>query len=255
MKPSLAVCSMIRNESMIIEEWISHYLTRGVSHFFVIDDNSDDGCFEMLQEHERRGYLTLLQPQILREPNRQNIAYNQFIKPLIANYDWVAILDADEFLWDSDGFHLPDYFSDVPTEISMINVPMRDFGDNGFIEQPESVVNSFTKRAETVRTSSKSFLKSICRVSSLLSMCFHVPNVSGGSVIDSDRLKLNHYKLQSLSRWRSLVIPRGSANCTISGEMRHSERFFHFHSQRMNEVEDLGLINQNNEILRLMKQL
>lgn len=247
MKPSLAVCSMIRNESMGIDEWINHYLKRGASYFFVIDDDSDDGCFEMLQEHERRGYLTVLQPQIPKKPNRQNFAYNRFIKPLISDFDWIAILDADEFLWDSQGFYLPDYFSNVPTEISMVNVPMSDFGDNGFVSQPNNIVDSFTRRAKDIENPSPKHMKSICRVSCLRSIDFHFPVVSGDSMIDIKRLKLNHYKLQSLERWSNLVVPRGSANCTIPGERRHSEHFFRANSERMNAVEDFGLINQNNQ--------
>lgn len=240
---------MIRNESMIIEEWISHYLTRGVSYFFVIDDHSDDGCFEMLQEHERRGYLTVLQPHIPREPNRQNFAYNQFIKPLIGDFDWIAILDADEFLWDSEGFYLPDYLSNVSEEISRISVPMADFGDNGLIAQPNSVVCSFTKRAAKIENPPSKYLKSICRVNRLLSLDFHVSSVCGDSIVDSQRLRLNHYKLQSLERWNNLVIPRGSANCTEAGARRHSEHYFRANSARLNAVEDFGLVNQNHKIL------
>lgn len=247
MIPSLAVCSMVRNESNGIEEWIKHYLVRGVSHFFVIDDNSDDGCYEILKKHESLGYLTVVRPQIPKEPNRQNAAYNEFIKPLIGDFDWVAILDADEFLWDSEGFSLPDYFSNVPTEISMVNVPMSDFGDNGFVSQPNNIVDSFTRRAKDIENPSPKHMKSICRVSRLQSIDFHFPVVSGEAMIDTKRLKLNHYKLQSLERWNNLVIPRGSANCTIPGERRHSEHFFRVNRERMSAVEDLGLINQNKQ--------
>jgi hypothetical protein len=239
---------MIRNESTGIEEWISHYLARGVSHFFVIDDDSDDGCFEILQEHERRGYLTVLQPQIPREPNRQNVAYNQFIKPLIGHFDWIAILDADEFLWDSKGFYLPDYLSNVSEEISRISVPMADFGDNGLITQPNNIVRSFTKRAKTLENPPSQYLKSMCRVSCLLSLDLHVSSVCGDSIVDSERLRLNHYKLQSLERWNNLVIPRGSANCTKAGARRHSEHYFRVNSARLNAVEDFGLISQNKQL-------
>lgn len=249
MKRGLAVCSMVRNESKGIEEWIYHYLARGVSHLFIIDDNSDDGCYEILKKHESHGYLTVFQPQIPKIPNRQNIAYNEFIKPFISDFDWAAILDADEYLWDSGGFYLPDYFSDIPTEISMVNVPMLDFGDNGLIAQPDSIVNSFTKRAKDIENPNPKHLKSICRVSRLLSIDFHFCNVSGDSIIDKNRLKLNHYKLQSLDRWNNLVIPRGSANCTAAGERRHSQHYFSANSRRMNAIEDFGLINQNRQSL------
>ena len=244
---------MVRNESNGIEEWINHYLVRGVSHFFIIDDDSDDGCYEILKKHEKLGYLTVVRPQLLRNsqhrPNRQNIAYNKFIKPLIKDYDWLAVLDADEFLWDSGGFSLPDYLSDIPEEISIISVPMSDFGDNGLIDQPTSIVNSFTRRAENIKNPMSGHVKSICRVSNLLSIHMHVSTVSGNSIMDKDRLKLNHYKLQSLNRWINLVIPRGSANHTRAGEGRHTERYFRSSSKRMNAVEDLGLIVQNNQML------
>jgi hypothetical protein len=249
MIPSLAVCSMVRNESNGIDEWINHYLARGVSHFFIIDDDSDDGCYEILKRHESLGYLTVVVPKMPLSPNRQNLAYNNFIKPLIGDFDWVAILDADEFLWDSEGFSLPNYFSNIPTEISMVNVPMSDFGDNGLIAQPDNIVNSFTKRAQNIKIPTKKYLKSICRTDRLLAIDFHFCDVSGDSIIDSDRLKLNHYKLQSLDRWNNLVIPRGSADCTDAGKSRHSEYYFKANSRRMNAVEDFGLINQNKQIL------
>lgn len=248
MKLSLAICAIVRNESAGIDEWIQHYLARGVSHFFIIDDASDDGCCETLKKHESLGYLTLLTPEIPREPNRQDKAYNEFIKPLISRYDWVAVLDADEFLWDSQGFSLLDYLSEAPSNISMINVQMSDFGDNGHIKQPQCIVNSFTKRAKDRKNPHTGHLKSIFRPNRLLSICVHISDVFGDCVVDSERLRLNHYKLQSLERWNNLIIPRGSANCV--SDNRHSRRFFKFNMCRMRAIEDLGLINQNQQFIK-----
>lgn len=248
MKPSLAVCAMIRNESSGIEEWIHHYLARDVSHFFIIDDASDDGCYEMLKKHESLGYLTLLNPAIPKIPHRQYKAYNEFIKPLINSFDWIAILDADEFLWSSESLSLTDYLSNVSAEISMVKVLMSDFGDNGLTAQPSNIVNSFTKRSKDIQKPSEHHFKSIFRSSCLRSMKIHVSDVSGNCVIDNDRLRLNHYKLQSLERWLNVIVPRGSANFTREGGCRHTERYFKFHSNRMNAIEDFGLINQNNQI-------
>jgi glycosyltransferase involved in cell wall biosynthesis len=248
MIPSLAVCAIVRNESAGIEEWINHYLVRGVSHFFIIDDGSDDGCYEILKKHEGLGYLTVINPQVPREADRQNAAYNQYIMPLIGDYDWVAIVDADEFLWDSEGLLLPEYLSNISEEISMVNVVMSDFGDNGLIAQPKGIVNSFTRRARSNESPKWYHLKSICRVSRLSLMHTHLCEVVGERIIDKHRLKLNHYKLQSLERWTNLVIPRGSASCTVPGRVRHSDYYFKKNSERMNAVEDLGLILQNNQI-------
>ena len=247
MKSSVAICAMVRNESGGIDEWINHYLVRGVSHFFIIDDDSDDGCYEILKKHESAGYLTLLTPKMPRVVGRQTRGYNEFIKPLIGDFDWVAILDADEFLWDSGGFLLPDYFSDVSPEISMVNVPMIDFGDSGLISQPENIVSSFIRRAPDGKNFRNDQLKSICRTSHLLSIEVHVSSVSGSSIIDRDRLKLNHYKLQSRERWDNVVVPRGGAEPLPW--MRHSKHYFTYRRRAINAVADFGLINQNKQML------
>jgi hypothetical protein len=33
---------MFKNESMIIEEWLMHYISEGVEHFYLIDNGSND---------------------------------------------------------------------------------------------------------------------------------------------------------------------------------------------------------------------
>jgi hypothetical protein len=36
------VCAVFKNESHILEEWLLHYIYRGIDHFYLVNDNSTD---------------------------------------------------------------------------------------------------------------------------------------------------------------------------------------------------------------------
>jgi hypothetical protein len=42
-KYKLGMLCIIKNEEMIIKEWIKHYIWQGVQHFYIIDNESTDG--------------------------------------------------------------------------------------------------------------------------------------------------------------------------------------------------------------------
>ena len=46
---TLSVLAMFKNESMIIQEWIKHYIEEGVEHFYLIDNGSTDDYYEKIK--------------------------------------------------------------------------------------------------------------------------------------------------------------------------------------------------------------
>ena len=55
----LVICSMFKNESMILQEWIEHYVEMGVQHFYLIDNGSTDSYLDILQPYIDRRLVTL----------------------------------------------------------------------------------------------------------------------------------------------------------------------------------------------------
>ena len=55
MKYTLSVVSIFKNESHIRQEWIEHYLTEGVEHFYLIDNGSSDQYQIVLEPYLREG--------------------------------------------------------------------------------------------------------------------------------------------------------------------------------------------------------
>lgn len=251
-KHNLCVAAIFRNESLILQEWLEHYRARGVSHIYLIDDRSSDDYMTVLQPYLKSGFVSLHHcEESTDKPGRQDVCYNRVLGPMFPEINWLLLVDVDEFVWDENNLSLVP----VTKEMDKINksiyrVFMDDYGDNGHVLQPASVVSSFTRRAARIFTLGKFCCKSLVKVSCLSKLGFITTRVRNET---SERrkqtpnsvLRLNHYKLQSRERWEKIVVPRGSANATENVHHRHSKKYWDTNTKRFNKVEDLGLVTQN----------
>ena len=53
----ISACVIVKNESKNLIEWICHHHLIGINHFIIIDDNSDDGTYELLKKLEFNIYI------------------------------------------------------------------------------------------------------------------------------------------------------------------------------------------------------
>jgi hypothetical protein len=261
MNNTLTVVSIFRNEANILKEWLDHYIVRGVTKFHLINDRSDDNFLEVLKVYIEQGIVHLHESS---EPHdligRQNKIYETIFEKISSKLDWVLMIDLDEFVWNTKNLSLLEYVKDLESQNVFIErIFMDDFGDNDILIQPNSVVSTFKRRAlRRKRRINFGMTKSLFKYSKAGRIKFqHVSLKAGDSIkiLNSSEcnLRLNHYKMQSLQRWAENIVHRGSANGTEAQHLRHSWTFFHRYKSKMNEIEDLGLIEQNekykNEIL------
>jgi hypothetical protein len=116
MNPRIDVYCVMRNEIKILPYFLRHY-ENIAQRIFVWDDHSDDGTFELLQEHRK---VTLLP---FPEDAQRGMADPYWIKELWPRYkelsrgcvDWVIIVDADELVYH------PQFFT-----------ALRDYKEKGF---------------------------------------------------------------------------------------------------------------------------
>jgi len=102
---------MVKNECDIIE-WFIKLNARFVDHFYIIDHNSNDGTDKILRRLEAGGApitctraetVAFEQSRLTTEKVRAVAATNEF--------DYIVLLDADEFLSTPEGGRLGDYLS------------------------------------------------------------------------------------------------------------------------------------------------
>lgn len=100
--PRLAVVAIFRNEAPYVVEWLAHHRVVGVHSFYIADNISDDGTSELLQALHELGYLQRIPfPSPPGQPP-QLLAYAEVLGSHAADEEWVAVIDADEFIVPKD---------------------------------------------------------------------------------------------------------------------------------------------------------
>jgi Glycosyltransferase family 92 len=95
----ISICSIFKNESRYIKEWLDFHLSQGVDHFYLYDNNSSDEPHRVLREFIAAGKVTLNQWQFLFDDSAQIRAFQHCLKNYGAGSRWIAFIDIDEFLF------------------------------------------------------------------------------------------------------------------------------------------------------------
>lgn len=101
----LALVMIVRNEARYMQEWIEFHRLVGVSHFYIYDNDSDDGLRELLQEYVDEDIVTYTD-----WPGEcvQTSAYNDALSKYGEMYGYMGIIDSDEFIVPTTGVNIVD---------------------------------------------------------------------------------------------------------------------------------------------------
>ena len=143
--PRIAVVAIVKNEAHIIYEWLSHHRAIGVGHFLIYDNGSTDGTRAEIAAFPDQRAITLIDwPMTFG----QMPAYENALKRFGARFDWMAFIDADEFLVPVHGEPLAAILADFP-DADGLAVPWTLFGAGGHDRRPPGlVIETHTLRAE-----------------------------------------------------------------------------------------------------------
>ena len=105
----LAVCAIMKNEAPYVKEWIDYHLLLGVKRFYIYDNESEDNLAEALKPYIEQGIVVY---KYYPGEAKQLPAYNEFIKEYSDKNEWVAFIDADEFIVPLKKKNIPEFLSD-----------------------------------------------------------------------------------------------------------------------------------------------
>jgi hypothetical protein len=253
---NFVVCSVFKNESHILDEWINHYLYHGVDHIYLLNDFSNDNYINIINKYTDK--VTLFHNDIVtKEVGRQNLLHNKYFKNLFSVTKWMAILDMDEFLYSPNHININDILKEYD-QYSQILVDWVHFGSNGHITQPKSVVEGFTMRAFYGKNKGYYSYKSIFKTEYFISFInVHSHTMNGPTIrlhsteTQFPKLLINHYNLQSLDFFLKVKGTRGDVNNWFENMnlKRNKEFFLNFDD---NDSLDLRLYEQNKDIIKLL---
>lgn len=210
-----SVAAVFKNEHHCIKEWIEHYKFHGVDHLYMINDFSTPEFEPIIQKYIDEGYVTLFHNDIVtKNVGRQNQIYEKYLRKILPETYWLAVIDLDEFLYSPSDVNLKNILKKYEN-YSAIEVQWIHFGSNGHIEQPESIVNGFIKRIKNDYRGECTGFKTIVKADKLLQFDVHRSSTSGNGItldFESNDLLINHYNVQSWDFYSKIKATRGDIN-------------------------------------------
>lgn len=253
---NFCVCAIFKNEAHILEEWLLHYISRGVEHFYLVNDNSTDDFFSIIDRYS--SYITLFHNQIQTNlVGRQSMICEKYFRLILNESKWFAILDLDEFLYSPIDIHLPTIFEKYDM-YSQIRINWLHFGSNDHLYQPQSVVEGFLKRAVIDCGMPYFSYKTVFKGNALIEFNIHSQTVNGNEIYlqydenNIPELVINHYCIQSQDFWLRIKCTRGDVNNWFDSQ-KLQRNLDYFKGYDINDIYDNRLYLQNKEIIEKVK--
>lgn len=235
-KTQIAIIAIVKNEEMVIEEWLNHYRWQGIDHFYIIENGSEDKTYSILSSQQD---VTIFSGN----KRMQTQYYNAVFKKIKNVTDWIIVVDSDEYIYGRNGLKIKDYLLSIPYDAVILNWKM--FTSNGLVKQPESIRKSFIRRRTKLNVCDKNE-KTIVRTKAVKTLGIHIHSFVGTSITDPEELALNHYAIMSLEYFQKIKMTRGDA--TGANNVRTME-YFHKYDQGDtydNELRDLVITHEQN---------
>jgi hypothetical protein len=249
-KRSVTVCGIVRDEGPYLLEWIAWYKLLGCERVVIYDNDSQDDTNRLLPALHQAGEI------VLRAwPNRagqqpQLPAYRDAIAR--CSTEWIAFLDADEFLVAHSAPHLPDLLEPLPDDCSAIAFNQRFFGSSGQQHFDDRLVTERFVRSSAQDHPLNAWIKTVARTGRIrdiinphsceLSSGYYaepggrrcvVQDQSFAPVISLNAGQYNHYILKSREEYLKKRA-RGRADTAADDPARldkYTDEFFTLHDE------------------------
>lgn len=254
----LAVGAIVKNEYPYLLEWIAFHKLQGVSRFYIADNDSSDCTTELLKSLDAIGEVKLLPFDSIGKTPGQLRAYSTILEKYNHEFDWVAFIDADEFILPEDeGVKFSEFLKTVPNDVGAVALNWAIYGSSGHKSFSDNLtVERFSGRAEKDFHLNNHFKSVVSRAASPaapdnphrfrlpdglkfvhtnleLVKDHHKHGIKVSNDVVWDAFRLNHYNIRSSDEFFERKATRGLAD---SNRIRDNEKFFH--ERDRNEVQD-----------------
>jgi hypothetical protein len=254
LSPSLAVCIIVKDEARYIEEWLAFHLLQGVNRILVYENGSSDETLEILHRAAVNAPIT-----IIDWSDRPG--------------DFVAFIDADEFLHAGSEQSATEALQSFSSDVSAIAVNQRVFGSSGLVDYDPTLVTTRFVRCTEDSYIENQWFKTIARPEQVVEFdSVHSVIIKSGTYAMSDGadltrgtdhpghanriacgpLTLNHYMLRSLDEFRQ---KQKRAMDRPELKERYGMGYFLGREPSANAAIDDRLVRFSSNILRKMVEL
>ena len=215
-KFDLSIVTIIKNEATYIDEWIRYYISIGVDHFYIYDNDSNDNIESILSKYGSKVTYRKMSGKL-----RQLDAYNDALNRFGRYTKYFAVIDADEFIYCTEKNHklypIVDEYLSKP-KIGGLAVNWVIFGSSHYKNRPKGLVTDNYVYRSKIDFEKNKHIKTICNPRKVFNFSItHHPNYlpgfyavnedfqrTDGSISDRvcvERIRINHYYSKSESEF------------------------------------------------------
>ena len=234
-----AICVCVRDEGRYIGEWVKYHFSLGFHKIIICnnDEPGDNSLEGILQDWVSARKIDIIDYQ--GQENFQMKAYNRCLARYGKEYDWMAFIDADEFISFADGEHCRDinaYLKEVgETGADAVYLNWKIYGDNGKIRYEEGNIVDRFPVPSVIGAESNEHIKSIVRTSAhvrfknphnivrtlwsirkpvIVNDCLQpVLKNSPRQPVSYGRVYIRHYITKTIEEYILQKVRRGAADC------------------------------------------
>lgn len=246
--------AIFKNEGPYILEWIAYHQTIGVNKFYIVDNVSNDSSSQMLCDLHTLGIINRIEYKNENGVKPQLPAYKKIIENLTDDDEFIAFIDADEFVHLNDPNGTVDSIINIfnDNDIGAVALNWAVYGSSSCIipRNDSLVIERFDHRAPQDYPTNNHY-KSVIRRSKLIDIGenAHFFKVEGKYVLSDlteinkltglsntiswETCRINHYVVKSKSEFFSKKAARGRPSGKDSDL---NDKFFNYHD--MNTVRE-----------------
>jgi hypothetical protein len=235
-KNKLSILSQFKNETFNLKIWIEHYIWQGVEHFYLIDNDSTDNPLEILQPYIKNGIVSYyFMPEKYKQEDNYNHIFNK--ENLKNKTEWIIICDLDEFFYGVDDTLIN--IIDNYNKYDIIYSNWRMFGSDGLILHPNDIRISILYREPTINNHTKYIFKTD-KITKSHRLGIHDIKKLYNSITVNDKIKLNHYPIQSIEFYSKIKMTRGDGTTGKWNNVRDINYFKVYNKNKIIKDDELA---------------
>jgi hypothetical protein len=150
----IGICLRVKDEDIILNEFIIHHINLGFDKIHIYDNNSiipvEELCKKIIKLYPDKIFVekdTSINPS---DPNwGQTLRYNEFLNKN-RHFTWILNCDADEFIYLHKHNNIKDFLSEFSDDTSVIPVNWLTFGTSklNYFDKNKLVMEQFVLRED-----------------------------------------------------------------------------------------------------------
>jgi hypothetical protein len=159
----LSIMAIFKNEELYLEEWLQHHINEGINHFYLYSNDENMEKYKFLDKYKDKITLipwTNITHSIYSTVQRD--AYTHCIRNYINEYDFLLMLDIDEFLVPLlKNRKVVDIVNKLDkNKVKSVKIQRYNFGSDGHVRKPFGSVMQNYKKHEKICSSFKAMANS-----------------------------------------------------------------------------------------------